>query len=874
MPGLQGASFSHWLKQRRKLLDLTRNDLARCAGCSPKTIEKIESGERRPSRQVAELLLHCLQVPDEERPGYVLWARKELAPGGSGLNVKQNQALAAESDTHSPNTQHTPNNLPVPLTSFIGREDVLGAVRSLLERRDVRLVTLTGPPGIGKTRLSVQAGASLLGSFKDGVFFVPLATVSDTGMVASAVAKELNVRETRGRTLMEALKSHLLEKEALLVLDNFEQIVEAAPLATELLTVAPGVKVLATSREALNVYGEHNYAVPPLRMPDSVGIGVDRQPMTVPARDALQYEAVRLFVERATAAKNGFDFSEENAAGIVAICSGLDGLPLAIELAAARVAHLSIGEMLSRLQSRLDLLATGPRDVTSRQKTLRGAIEWSYDLLEENERKLFSRLSVFVGGCTREALASVCDLGDEDDSSHALVGSLHAKSLVEIGHTTDGQERFRMLQTIREYAWEMLDKSGERDALQARHAACFLSLAETSEPMLAGPEQAAWLDSLSAEHDNLMVALNWLLKHDVEAALRMGAALTIFWYRRGHLSEGRAALSSALSHGEEVAASIRGKALNGAGTLAYAQGDYDEAKLFYTQSLAAQRATGDKKAIARALNNIALIASNQGEYEAALTLYNESMALWEELGDKVGIALSLNNLMVIALAQGDYAGARVTAQRSVELRRETGDKAGLASSLSNLGIVLFALGEDTNAAALQEESLHIRRELGDRHGIANSLLNLGELARYRDDAELAEQLCGQCLQICRELGDKPGICNALVNLGHLAQSRGDLDTAARFFTESMELFREGGDRRGLAQSLVGLAAVAASRGQVESAARLLGAVDATLEGIGSRMYPQERRDYERTLAVVRPQLSDTEWQIAWQHGRELETDDI
>jgi predicted ATPase/transcriptional regulator with XRE-family HTH domain len=863
VPGSQSATFSQWLKQRRRLLDLTRKDLARCAGCSPKTIEKIETGERRPSRQVAELLLHCLQVPDGERASFVLWARGA-----------ESEPSTPETRHPTPDAQRTPNNLPLPLTSFIGREDVLGAVRALLERRDVRLVTLTGPPGIGKTRLSVQAGASLLGSFKDGVFFVPLATVSDTGMVASAIAKELQVRETPGRSLVEALKSHLQEKEVLLVLDNFEQVVEAAPLATELLMSAPSVKVLATSREALHVYGEHNYAVPPLRMPEPVGVAVDRLPVTVTARDALQYEAVRLFVERATAAKHNFIFSEQDAAGIVAICSGLDGLPLAIELAAARVAHLSIDDMLSRLQSRLDLLAAGPRDVTARQKTLRGAIEWSYDLLEEDERRLFRRLSVFVGGCTLDALASVCESSDEGDSTLALVHSLHAKSLLEIGRIPEGQERFRMLQTIREYAWEMLEESGEHEMMQARHAACFLSLAETAEPMLAGPEQALWLDRLSTEHDNLMAALNWLLGHDVEAALRMGTALTMFWYRRGHLSEGRAALSTALAREEKVAATTLGKALNGAGTLAYAQGDYDDAKSLYTQSLAAQRAVGDKKAIAKALNNIALIASHQGEYDAALSLYSESMALWEELGDKAGIALSLNNVMAVALAQGDYEAASLSARRSVELRREMGDQAGLASSLSNLGIVLFALGEDANAAALQEESLHIRRELGDRHGIANSLLNLGELARYRDDNDLAEQLCVQCLQICRDLGDKPGICNALVNLGHLAQRRGELDTAAHLFTESMELFRDGGDRRGLAQSLVGLAAVAASRGRVEYAARLLGAVDATLEGIGSRMYPQERLDYERTLAAIRPQLSDMEWQSAWQQGREMGIEDI
>lgn len=872
MMDTQRASFGLWLKQRRKMLNLTQKGLADCVGCSAKTIEKIESGERRPSQQIAELLLRCLQVPDENWPELLAYARREVAPGARGDPGASWRPM--------PGSLHpagAPNNLPAPLTSFVGREEAVRAVCSLLRSSGARLVTLTGAPGIGKTRLALRVGQSLLPYFRDGVFFVALASVQEASLVASSIAAALGVRESGGLTLVESLKAYMADKELLLVLDNFEQVVQAAPLVTELLAAAANLTVLATSRESLNLYGEHNYAVPPLQVPGSeyrVSNDAKLHPDTSDASDAFEYEAVRLFIERATAAKHGFALAGQDVKAVVAICKELDGLPLAIELAAARVTNLSVHDLLPRLRDKLELLSAGPRDLPARQRTLRGAIEWSHDLLSEGEKRLFQRLSVFVGGFTPHAAHSVCGAEDADENAVWLeLPALREKSMLEQEQTAEGSQRFRMLETIREYAWEQLGESGEQSAVQDRHALYYLELAKEAEPMLNGPDQALWLDQLSEEHGNLRAALSHLVHHDAEAALQLGVGIAMFWYRRGHLSEGRLSLLLALRIGGNVPIELRAKALNRAGVLAYAQGDYEDARSLYTQSLAAHRATGDKREIARVLNNLGLIASNQGDYSAARDLYDESMTLWRELGDAAGIALSLNNIMALDLARGDYERARSAAEQSVELRKEMGDEAGIASSLGNLAIVLFALGEAERATRLQEESLAIREKLGDRHGIANCLLNLGELARDRGDYAEAERLCNNCLGICRELGDKPGICNALINLGHLAHGRGEIDTARGYFRESVSTLQEAGDRRSFTQSLVGMAAVATSTGQPERAARLLGAVEAILDDIGSQLYPYERRDYERTMAAAQSLLSDADWQRARQNGRQMRLND-
>lgn len=837
-------TFAAWLKHTRKSLDLTQKSLALRVGCSAKLIEKIELGERRPSLQVAELLMEQLQVPAEDRAALIALARSRTTPSA---------------ETSQP--AH-PNNLPAPLTSFVGRRNVLPDTLSLIRKPGVRLVTLVGPPGIGKTRLSLQMGHSLLPDFADGVFFVPLASTRSTDLVASSIAQTLSVPERGGQSIFSLLSGFLQTKQLLLILDNFEQIVEAAPLLNDLLAAAPGVKMLVSSREVLRIYGEHVFQVPPLDLPSAEHDAHD-------ARSTLaEFESVRLFAERASAALYDFQLDTDNASSIAGICRALDGLPLALELAAARASQFSIPEMHAMLERKLDLLVEGPRDMTARQRTIRGAIDWSYDLLDDREKLLFRGLSVFAGGFSLESVEAVCaDLSP-------LLDSLANKSLVEQQKKSNGALRYRMLEVIREYAWQVFDPV-EAAPLLLRHAHYFVGMAESAETAQAGPEQAAWLDTLAAEHDNIRAALRWLLDPQTGAsepasadlALRMSGALAFFWYRRGHLSEGSRFIEAALARAHLASPAMRGKALNGLGTLAYAQGRYEQAKAAYAQGLDAHRIAGDKRAIARSLNNLGLVAGSRGDYASARDFYDEAMLTWKELSDKSGIALSLNNIMSIALALGDYEEARNRAAESVTLRREMGDAAGLASSLGNLAIAQFALGEVESAASLQQESLTIRREIGDRRGIANCLVNLGEIMRYRGNYSAAKVMFDECFAICSELEDKIGQSNARVNLGYMAQKEGHIMQAKQHFQQSAQTLREMGDRRGMAMSLIGLAEVEASQGDIRAAARLIGEADATLEVIGSIPYLHERRDYDRILSAVRMQLSDEEWARAWSEGR-------
>ena len=642
-----------------------------------------------------------------------------------------------------------PHNLPVQPTPLIGRESEVRAVCALLGRADVRLVTLTGPGGTGKTRVGLQVAAELIDQFADGVCFVSLAPIGDPGLVASTVAQTLGLREMGGGPLLVSLKAYLRDRSLLLVLDNFEQVLTAAPLVAELLTACPGLKVLVTSRAALRLSGEHESPVPPLELPD---------PTHLPDLEALsQYEAVTLFIQRARAARPDFQVTNANAPAVAELCARLDGLPLAIELAAARVKLLSPQALLARLGRRLSLLTGGARDLPARHQTLRGTIDWSYDLLEAGERALFARLAVFVGGCSLEAAEAVCGGGD-DPPPDVLedLALLVDKSLLRQAEGPDGEPRFGMLETIREYAAERLEASGEAETPRRRHAEYFLALAEQAAPELLGPRQGAWLDRLEREHDNLRAALAWALERGEEAlGLRLAAVLGHFWAVRGYLGEGQGLLERALARWPEAPAPLRAEALSATGHLAYIRCEFDQAAALHEESLSLRRALGDRRGVALSLHYLGRVAHYQGDLDQAAALYDESLAIRRALGDERGVALSLNSSGVLARDRGDDERARTLYEESLALFRALGDTWGIGLLLNNLARVARD-GEDwERTTALCAESLAVFRAVGDPHGIAWVLSNLVVVAQRRGAWELAARLYGAAETIREALGAGP-----------------------------------------------------------------------------------------------------------------------
>ncbi|MFL5735694.1 MAG: tetratricopeptide repeat protein [Chloroflexia bacterium] len=721
----------------------------------------------------------------------------------------------------------SPNNLPVRPAPLIGREKEVHDCREMLRDPEVRLLTLTGPGGTGKTRLALQVAGELLLDFRDGVFAVGLAPVTDPNLVVTTIAVTLGVREAGGKQLLENLKDYLRDKHMLLYLDNFEQLLDSAPVVVELLLEAPQLKVLVTSREALRLSMEHEYSVPPLSLPD---------PKHLPPLEALsQYEAVALFVASAMSHKPDFQLTPENAAAVAEICVRLDGLPLAIELATARIKLLPPKTMLAKLGSlgQMKLLTGGSVDRPARQQTMRGAIEWSYDLLEPEEQALFRRLTVFVRGCTLESAEAVVNPGSRDRGQAVTpdpqplapldidvldgISSLVNKSLTRQmpGYETD--PRFSMLELIREFGLEQLQASGEAEGVKQQHARYFRDMAVQADPLLKGPGQEEWLERLETEHDNLRAAMSWLLERaEVEDGLLLAGSLWRFWYVRSYFSEGRRWLSAFLdlAGGSKP---VRAKALNGAGNLAYSQADYDIAWKLHHESQTLSRELGDKQGLAASLNNLGIIARRRGEYAQARALLEEAIQTNRGLGNKHWQAINLNNLANVMHDQGDYTGARKLQEESLSLFSSLGDDWGMAMSLNDLGKIVFDQGDYPAAHALYERSLHLQEKLGDRRGIAAVLLSLGLIAHNQSDYAKAMELYHQSLAAFQDLGDKRGVADTLHNMGKVANRTGDYIEAERQFQESLAIRRELGDKRDIAESRNNLGLLALARGDYDHA---------------------------------------------------------
>jgi predicted ATPase len=771
-------------------------------------------------------------VRNPEAPAPLCWAIERCLAKEPDKRYVSTRELARELATIRDRfSEKTPRqaemaagNIPVQRTGFVGREKEVAATKELLTHENVRLVTITGPAGIGKTRLAVEVANSLLPEFPGGIYFVPLSQLRDSNLIASVIVQTLGIRETGVQSPLGLLKKTLqdtLRTPTLFLLDNFEQLIEAAPNVAELLATSPCLKVLVTSRAALHLYGEHEFPVPALEVPDL---------RATPAIDALaSYPAVALFVQRAAAAKPDFQLDAHNASAVIEICSRLDGLPLAIELAAARVKVLSLSAMRTRLASRLQLLTGGARDLPQRQQTLRAAIDWSHELLTPAEQKLFRRLSVFVGGCTLEGVEAVCDTKSDLDLDFLDgMGSMVDKSLVQQTEQANGESRFSMLETIREYAMERLEASGERDVTKRAHAAYCMVLAEEEATEPSESNGTDWTERLALEHNNFRSALEWLIqREDADWGLRLGTALFRFWETREYFAEGRDSLHRLLK--------IPGAAAH-------------------------------SKARVRALFVAGVLASEQGDFTAADDLMKESLTIARQLGDKQGVAVSLNARAVVARDRGDFLLAHDLFEESLGVWRELGDMKAIARTLSNLASGLKSQGEYEHARTLSAESQAIFEGLGDRTGVGWSLNNQGDMAREQGDVAGARTSYGQALEIFRELGDRWGIAGTLADLGTLAREQGDCATSLHLYRDSLKVFRDLEHKRGIARLLECFASSAAAQSQAERALRMAGAAAALRQNIGAPLTPGEQAKLEAILEPARRALTNTSVATAWLAG--------
>jgi predicted ATPase/DNA-binding CsgD family transcriptional regulator len=682
------------------------------------------------------------------------------------------------------------------------------------------------------------------------------------------IAQTLDIREVTGLPLLERLQEELRQKQMLLLLDNFEQVVTAAIQVGDLLVACPKLKVLVTSREVLHVRAEHEYAVPPLELPD---------PKHLPDLAALShYAAVALFLQRAQAVKPDFQITNANARAIAEICARLDGLPLTIELAAARIKLLPPQALLTRLDQRLNVLTSTSRDVPARQQTLRNMLSWSYNLLDAAEQRLFRRLSVFVGGCTLEAIEAVCTtLGRGDEAGLVMdrVASLIDKSLLQQIEQEDQEPRLMMLETIREYGLERLTVNGEMEITRQAHATYYLHLAEEAEREARGSLQAMWLERLEREHDNLRAALSWWLEQGeagqgMEMALRLGAALEQFWIIRGHLSEGRTCLERALTAREAVSAVVQAQALATAGRLALNQGDIDRGEEQCKESLALYRALGDRAGIALSLQRLAVVAWERNNSMEAHLLTEEALTLWRAVGDKEHVAWALSWLAYMAGQQGEYAKGIALCEESLALYKELESKMGTADTLGRLAEMLYASQSDpARVRSLLEEALALSKELGDKMAIAHSHRLAGRLALSQGNTTMARSFTQESLSLFREIGDRQGTALSLCLLAQVEANQGNHAAARTLYEESLSMAAKGVDDKGLIPSCMeGLANLAAVQGEMAWAARLLGAVQALREAIGVPIWPVDRPGYEHLVADVRTNLGEKSFTAAWAEG--------
>ncbi len=752
-----------------------------------------------------------------------------------------------------------PHNLPLRPTPFLGREREVGEIVDRLGRPDVRLLTLTGPGGTGKTRLALQAAAEVLDEFADGVYFVPLALVTDPTLVPSMIASALGIRKVAEQSVIDRLRDVLTPQRLLLVLDNVEHLVEVSSFVGDLLGTAPGLKILATSRVPLRLRADREYPVPALTLPN--------RKSPPPPEELSQYEAVRLFIDRAQAVKPDFTIDSENAPAVAEICWRLDGLPLAIELAAARVRLLPSQAMLARLDKRLAMLTSGARDAPARQRTLRDTIAWSHDPLHPDDHILLRRLAVFARGCTLEAAEAVANHDLGLDVLSGMEPLCEQSLLRQEGH--GAEPRFTMLETIREFALGQLAASGEERSVRDAHVGAMVALAEAAAPHLEGPDQGAWAIRLEADHANVREVIGWLRTQSrIEEVLRLGASIKWFWCLF-HAAEAGPWLEEALAQQRDVPRSLRADGLFAAGHLQRFRGDTRRAVALHEEELALRREAGDESGLGRVLLSLGIEAVELGNPSAADSYVLEALDRLRAADDRWGVGIALTVLGQQARAAGNFAAAAERVEDAAQTHRSTGDAYHVVLSLSTLALVVIRLGDLERAQEHGLAALATAEEAGLAHTLLVSLGTLAEIALARADLDAAEGFMQRALEAAQAIGDEAEAASFAAYLASLDHRQGNDRAAADHLRNALETIRRHGDLRATAMGLEVVDVIAADRGMMRPAARLFGAAVTANPGIALDRFPSEESAHERATAAARAMLGEPAFSAAHESGRDL-----
>ena len=818
--------FNEWLRHRRQELDLTQMQLAKRTSCTVFTIRKIEAGERRPSRQLAELLAQALEIPTENQTAFVKVARGEL-----GIDRLPPPARMTARDTLPAATSGSiPGNLPAELTPFIGREPELAALGQLLEDTQCRLITIVGLGGIGKTRLAIEAAQLSAELFPDGVWFIPLASLQSSLIIVPAIAAALDIKFRNPTNPQAVLLRYLRSKRTLLVLDNAEHLLDGVGVFAEILRDCQQVKILVTSRERINLLSEWVF---------------DLQGLPVPPHSQVQqfeaYSSVALFLQSARRIRAGLEIREAEQPWVLKICQILEGMPLGIELSAAWVGLLSCEEIAKEIERNLDFLSVSMHDLPERHRSLRATVDHSWNLLNAEEERILNRLSVFPGKFCRIAAGEICG------ASLTVLASLRDKMLL---YRMD-EDSYQLHEFIRAYARERLEASGEAQAIHYLHAEYYAVLSETARAQIRGPEQRRWLERLEREHNNIRAALAWSTDsshHAAELGLRLCAVLGYFWDMHGYASEGRRWLQAAL---DLPAPSSLGESPN-AGL---------EREAYNTLRIKVLVASGG-------------LATLQADYEAARSYERQALSLCQQMGNKTYMATCLMNLGNTEIHLGNYAQALALHQQALALRRELEDEPGIAASLVNMGFAAMSQGDYPSARALYLECVSLRKEMGDKYGIALALGNLGEVAIAEQDYPRAQSLLEESLSLRREIGDERGIAFCLIRFANLERARCNYPKARDLYSEGLSLYRKVGDRRAIASALQWRAELFASVGQIVPAVRLWSTAEMLCKSLGAAIPPSYRLRYEQALARARGELGEETFQHAWDEGKEMNFEQV